>query len=452
MKGNNMWKFIVVILVVGILTYLAFAGLTINGVKYIKSAYDIRTGIDIRGGVSAKLYPPDTLKRKPTSDELDTVVSLINHRLDRKGILDKNVVADKVNGIVIVDIPWKANETNYDPDALINETIQMAKLTFWEVVPDAKGKYTEEGTNSTYNRVGDKPILEGIDVKDASVQTDNTTGNVGVTLDLKSSGVDKFAAATTRLAPTRGQIGIFMDESLISAPSVNEPITNGSASITGNFDAKTAGDLADKIRSGNLPYQLVARQVNNISPTLGQNALEVSVYAMIVALILVWLFMLLYYRLPGMLANIALLGHTVLQLLFISWTGITITLPGIAGIILTIGMGVDANVIIFERIKEELRNGKTLRAAIDVGFRRAFSAVFDANMTTLIAAAVLFKFGSGPIQSFAITLGLGVILSFVTAVTASRIMLKSAADLDIAKHHWLYGVKTGKNDVKEARV
>jgi preprotein translocase subunit SecD len=150
--------------------------------------------------------------------------------------------------------------------------------------------------------------------------------------------------------------------------------------------------------------------------------------------------MIFYYRLPGLIASIALVLHTVLELLALSWTHIIVTLPGIAGLILTVGMAVDANVIIFERIKDEIKNGKTLHAAIDVGFKRAFSAVLDSNITTLISAVVLWKFGTGPIQSFAYTLGIGVVLSFITAVTASRIMLKSIQDIEVAKHHWLYGV------------
>jgi len=150
--------------------------------------------------------------------------------------------------------------------------------------------------------------------------------------------------------------------------------------------------------------------------------------------------MLLYYRLAGLLANIALLAHTVLELLALSWTGITLTLPGIAGVILTIGMGVDANIIIFERIKEEIKNGKTLKTGIDLGFKRAFPAIFDANMTTLISAVILYIFGTGPIKSFAITLGLGVALSFLTAVVITRMLVKSVSGLDVAKNHKLYGV------------
>ena len=149
--------------------------------------------------------------------------------------------------------------------------------------------------------------------------------------------------------------------------------------------------------------------------------------------------MLAYYRLPGIFASIALLGNTVFQILAISWLNLSLTLPGIAGIILTIGMAVDANVIIFERIKEELKSGKTLRASIDLGFKRAFAAIFDANITTLIVAFVLLRFGSGPMVSFGYTLAIGVILSFLTAISASRIMLKAVSNVDIAKNHSLYG-------------
>ncbi len=263
-------------------------------------------------------------------------------------------------------------------------------------------------------------------------------------MKLKKDGATRFAEATGRLIGK--PIAIFMDDQLISAPTVQAHITGGEATISiggqnGSEEQKAeAANLAGLIKSGSLPFKLEAKQVNNISPTLGASALSVSLLAFVVAFILICLFMIIYYRLPGFVASIALFLHTILEILFLSWLGITITLPGIAGLILTIGMAVDANVIIFERIKDELRSGKTLHAAIDVGFKRAFSAILDGNVTTLIAAAVLLKFGTGPIQSFAYTLGIGVILSFITAVTATRIMLRTISDLDLAKHKWLYGV------------
>ncbi len=436
MRGNNGVKFFAVIITIAILTYLSIYGANIPGLGRIPSAYDIRTGTDIQGGVHAILYAVKQDQTPPTDKELETARVIIGKRLDYKGVLDRIVTTDNVNGRIIVEIPWKKGEKDFNPQAAIDEIGKTALLTFQEVdetKKDDKGAYLPTG----------KIVVQGTDIVDARPEPNSQKGGMQVALTLSKDGAVKFEEATGRLVGK--PIAIFMDNQLISAPIVNERIPSGNAVITlGNKNAKTAAaeasDLAATIRSGALPFKLEAKQVNSISPTLGENALGVSVSAAIVAFILVSLFMLFYYRLPGILAIVALIGHTVIQLLVFSWLHLTLTLPGIAGIILTIGMGVDANVIIFERIKEELRNGKTLRAAIDVGFKRAFKAVFDANMTTMIAALILLYFGTGPIQGFAYTLGLGVLLSFLTAVTASRIMLKSVADIDIAKHHWLYGV------------
>jgi len=272
---------------------------------------------------------------------------------------------------------------------------------------------------------------------DTGIATDPQTGSVNVVLKLNGEGKEKFAEATGRLLYK--PIAIFMDDQLIVAPTVQDQITQGEAVITGQRDAKEAGELAATIKAGALPFRLVAKEINSITPSLGEGALRVTINAGIFAFILVFLFMLLMYRLPGFLANIALFGLVVVQLAAIVWLRISLTLPGIAGIILSIGMGVDANVVIFERIKEELKSGKTLKASIDLGFKRAFTAIMDSNVTTLISAVVLYLLGTGPIKGFAVTLFTGVMLSFFTAVTASRIMLKSVSDLDIAKNRWLYG-------------
>lgn len=430
MRGKNGVKFLLVIVVIGILTYLGLQGATIGDFK-IPSAYDIRPGIDIQGGVHATLYAMKQDGSKPTDKELESAKVVIGKRLDGKGVMDRNITIDKVNSRIIVEIPFKKGETDFNPQTAIDEIGKTALLTFQEV---DESKVDKNGNYLPTNKI----VIEGKMVNDAKPETNSQTGQIDVGLKLNDEGAKKFDEATARLIGKK--IAIFMDDQLISAPVVQSRISGGSAVITGQRTAQEAGELAATIRSGSLPFKLEAKEVNSISPTLGEGALKVSVSAGVLAFILVCLFMLAYYRLPGILANIALLAHTMIQLLVISWLGWTMTLPGIAGIILTIGMGVDANVIIFERIKEELRNGKTLRAAIDVGFKRAFTAILDANMTTLISAVVLFIFGTGPIQSFAYTLGLGVLLSFVTAVTVSRIMLKSVSDLDVAKHHWLYGV------------
>lgn len=437
MRGNNGVKFFTVILVIGLLTYLALCGATVFGFK-IPSAYDINLGIDVKGGVHAVLLGKHNDGSLPTEKEMDTAKMIIMNRLDGQGITDKNITTDNATGRIVVEIPWKQGEKDFDPQKTIDDAVKTAFLTFREV------DSTKVDKSGEYLPLDDKIILQGNDIVDAQPELDQQNGGYEVSLKLSDAGAKKFAEATARLVGK--PIAIFMDSKLISAPNVQTAITDGSARITlGSSDPTSskleAKNLASTIRAGALPFQMESVEVNSISPQLGQNALNVSVQAGMVALILVWVFMLLYYRLPGMLANIALLAHTVIQLLVISWLNMmNLTLPGIAGVILTIGMGVDANIIIFERIKEEIRNGKTLRAAIDVGFKRAFSAILDANMTTLISAIVLYIFGYGPLKGFAYTLGLGVVLSFLTAVVVSRIMLKSVSDLNIAKHHWLYGV------------
>jgi len=434
MKGNNGIKFFLVIVVIAVLTYIAAVG-NFFGIP-IKGAMDIRQGIDINGGIDATLYAIKSDNSKPTQDDLDTARTIIDKRLNKLGILDRELTTDVTAGRIVLRIPWKPGETNYNPDSALKEIGKTALLTFQEVDEtklDSVGNYLPTG----------KIVLQGIDVVDAKPQPDMENGGTSVSLTLSNEGKKKFAEATARLVGKF--IAIYMDDIFVSAPRVETAIPNGEARITlGGTDKSAqsaeAKDLADTIRSGALPFKLEAKMVNAISPLLGKAALQICIRAGIVAFILVCLFMIGYYRLPGILACIALLGHTVMQLLFISWTEITLTLPGLAGIILTVGMGVDANIIIFERIKEELRSGKTLKAAIDVGFKRAFTAILDANMTTLIAAVVLLLFGTGPMIGFGYTLGIGVALSFLTAVTVSRIMIKSVADLDIAKHHWLYGV------------
>jgi len=454
MKGNNAVKFIVVIAVIAILTWIAATGPTIFGQK-LKGMWDINKGVDIRGGVRATLSAPNGTK--PTSDQMDTLKAIIRNRLDSSNIFDAQITPERNNTRLSIEIPWAQNEKDYDPQKLINKTIQTALLTFRyvdEKKKDANNQYLplEDVKDKNGKIITKNIILQGNDIKGAGVETNTQTGKIDVTLQLDAAGTKKFAVATAKLAPTHGIIAIFMDEKLISYPGVNTEIPDGNAIIEGNFTTSEAKDLAATIRSGALPFKLNILQVDSISSLLGENAFNVSVIAMGVALLLVWVFMLVKYRLMGILANIALLAHTVIQVLFISWMGISVTLPGIAGIILTIGMGVDANIIIFERIKEELRSGKTLRASVDVGFKRAFTAVFDANMTTLISAVILYMFNSGPIKSFAITLIVGVVLSFLTAVIVSRIMLKSVIDIDIAKHPWLYGVTLKAKEPKEVKA
>jgi preprotein translocase subunit SecD len=270
-----------------------------------------------------------------------------------------------------------------------------------------------------------------------------------VQLILTASAAAQFSEVTGRLYATEGIIAIYLDDKQIIAPSVSAQITNGQAYITGNRTAQEASELAAVIQAGALPFKLVSRQTSIISPLLGEKALTVTVYAGIIAFLIICLFMIVFYRLPGLLSCIALLFLGITELSFMGWTGIALTLPGIAGIILSLGMGVDANVIIYERIKEEIRTGKTIGAAIDQGFHRAFSAILDSNITTIIVAVVLIWLGSGPIRGFGITLLLGVALSFFTAITVSRILQHATLELG-ALSTWWYGVPKSQIAAKAA--
>jgi len=437
MKDNRAFKFFAMLVVIAILCFLAFLGLGPEDGRIIKGAGEIRTGIDIRGGISAIMVPdyPEGTEGRNVAEDLASARSIMELRLDAQGIFDKNINVDATNNRIIIDIPWAQNETNFDPRAAIDELGSTGRLTFREVSYEDAMLPLEQipATGSI--------ILDGEDLKTASQSQHPQTGFYNVDLELKDSGVEKFAEATGRMI---GQfIGIFIDDECISAPRVNTRINTSQFYIEGNFSLEEAKALADKIRFGALPVPLKPVSVDAISAQLGQGALDVAVKAGIVAFVLICLFMIAYYRLPGLLASLALLALVSLQILFLSNTGISLTLPGIGGIILSMGMGVDANVIIFERIKEELRSGRTLRASIESGFKRAFVAIMDSNVTTIIVAVVLFIMGTGPVKGFGVTLGLGVVLSFITAVTITKALIKNITAFGFARNRKLYGVKEG---------
>jgi len=444
MKGNYGIKSLFLILIIGLLTYISIAGLVIQGtnIDIPKVSENIRYGIDIRGGVRAVLTAPADVN--PTDEQMEAAKQVVENRLDFQKVYDRTVLLEKNNKRIIVEIPWRQDEKEFDPNKAINELGMTAQLTFREV---DKEKVDENGN---YLPLDDKIILKGDDVVKAAPETNPNTGKIYVALKLSSEGAKKFEEATGRLVGE--PLAIFMDEQLISAPTVREKISGDSAVIEisnadPNAAIKEATELANTINAGALPFKLEAVQIESISPTLGKSALDVILRAGLIAGILVILFMLLYYRLPGIIADIALIFQIVTQVLIISSVGMSLTLAGIAGIILTIGMGVDANVIIYERIKEEIRAGKTVKAAIDAGFDRAFAAIFDGNITTLIVAVVLYFLGSGPIQSFAFTLGLGVLLNFITAIVISRTFLRAVSSYKITKSRWLYGVRGGNSNV-----
>ena len=452
MKTNKSVFFIVFILI------LAFAASTVFGVRnqygdltttYIKGLKDIRLGIDIQGGVDVTFAPADE-EIDASRAQLEAVEEVMKARLVSLGINDYEVYMDESNDKVIVRFPWQTGESNFDPQAAVKELGDTAKLQF------RKGYNYTSSTDDEGNVTitpGGEVVLEGTDVEEAYVtmETDsngNQTGGYAVALSLKESGKEAFRVATQGAvnqeadyldisgSQSRYVISIWMDTNCISYPSVNSVISGGQATITGDFDYDAAKALADKINGGALPFNLVTEQFKTISPSMGNGALQIMMLSGAIALILIMIYMIAMYRLPGFVASIALIGQVAGTLAVTSgWFGFedsnTLTIPGIAGIILAIGMGVDCNIITGERIKEELRLGKTIRASVDAGYKRAFTAILDSNITTMIAAVVLYLLGTGTIRGFAITLGLGVIVSMFTVLVVSRFLLKQLVGMNI---------------------
>ncbi|MDQ2087228.1 protein translocase subunit SecD [Herbivorax sp. ANBcel31] len=444
MKAGDKVKSVLIVIVIVLLTYIAVAGISIPALnlKLDNVEESMRFGIDIRGGVRAILVPPEDVV--PTDEEMDSVVRIMELRLDNRQILDRTVTTERATGRVIVEIPWSRGETSFDPHSAVEELGDTALLTFQEVDEDSVDP--ETGDYLPTGRI----VIEGDDVEGARPAF-GEDGRMDVALELNREAGEAFQEATERLM--NEPIAIFLDDEFISAPVVGSVIPAGTeARITlSGFREETreeANRLSALISAGALPFSLTTDQgeVRSISPELGERALEVSVTAGMFAILFIWLFMILVYRIPGVISSIALLGQVVFLLLIVAASNIPLTIAGIGGIILTVGMSVDANVIIFERIKEEIRAGKTMQASIDIGFKRAITAVLDGNITTLIAAVVLFMLGTGTIKSFAFTLGAGVIFNFLTAVFITRVLLRTVAGTGPKKSHWLYGVKGGSSN------
>ncbi|MBQ8588525.1 MAG: protein translocase subunit SecD [Clostridia bacterium] len=403
-------------------TYTAIFGVSIGSFN-VPSASDMRFGIDIRGGVEATYFPKD-YEGVPSAGELDSAKLIMEERCDAQNILDREITVNRENGSILVRFPWKSDEAEFNPEKAIAELGETALLTF----RDPQGNI----------------LLEGKNVKNAMSQYDQQTGQQVVALEFDSEGAKLFEQATEKLVGS--SMAIYMDDMMISNPRVEEKITGGQAVITGMENAEEAGELASKINSGSLPFSLESKNYNAISPIMGTGALDVMVYAGIIAFIIICLFMIIKYRLPGFVAAFALTLQVACQLLALSVPQFTLTLPGIAAVILSIGMGVDANIITAERIREEIACGKSVRAAIDAGFHKAFSSVFDGNITVIIVAIILMIFGSGTMLSFGYSLLTGVILNFLCGVLTSKLMMKSLSNYEKLRKPGFFG--NGKKSEK----
>ena len=463
-KKGKSWPLFVVAILIVVFSLTAILGVSYQygdtKNTYVKGASDIRFGIDIRGGVDVTFMPANDMDA--TDEQLSAAKTVIEDRLVGLGITDYESYTDTNKDRIIVRFPWKTGESDFNPQTAIDEIGTTAKMVF------RKGS-TADG----------EEILSGDDVTSATVGYNETEGWV-VQLRFSTQGSAAFADATTELAGGSTPISIWLDDKSISIATVNEAITNGEAIIKGNFTQESASSLANQINSGSLPFALSAESYSTISPTLGAKSLEVMVLAGIIAFIIVAVLMIARYRLPGTIAVISLAGQVAATLAVVSgyfpaFSGSTLTLPGIAGIILGIGMGVDANVITAERIKEELAKNKTLDGAVNSGFKMGLTPIIDGNVTIVIVAALLMgAFGptdgfwakvfnpifwwfgpstAGTIYSFGFTLLTSVLLNFVFGVGATRVMIRGATHCKALRNPVLYGgKKQGGADYKTPAI
>lgn len=451
---------------------VAFLGIGDN--QYVGIG-NIKLGLDLAGGVSITYQAQE---ENPTSDQMEGALAIINNRLSSLGyteaqafIQNGNRIRVEIPGVsdaneavkqigktamlTFVGVDWnditKAGLTDEYVDPLTQKVLeelnsQGSSASYSESTVRSNVKeylssagsalyYFPEETGEIVQKAIDqgiaKVVLEGEDVASASAQHGPTSSSGAaedyVKLELNSSGRDKFKEATETYK--NKYIAIRLDQTIVSMPSVNVVISDGTAIITGMDSAEEAKQLAADIRGGALPVQLEDIEHNSVGATLGQDALATSMTAAVIGFILVLLFMIIIYRIPGLVASLSLIFYISAELLLINLLDITLTLPGIAGIILSIGMAVDANIVIFARINEELRSGRGLRASVASGFKKALSAIVDGNVTTLIAAAVLWFLGSGTVQGFALTLALGIVISMFTALVLANLLLKNTVEV-----------------------
>lgn len=427
MKKKSIISLCIVILAAVLLNYVGFFGYSLGTHKYGGVFYEekideatgaviddtkggIKKGIDLAGG-SVITFQAE--KENPSDAEMDIAEAIFDTRLQSAGYTEARISRDD-SGKITVEIP-----SVFDTDSAANILGKVAELTF----TDADGNVVLDGAT---------------DVKNAEAKYGQTSENGPassyVELTFNQPAVAKFADAT-RAAAARAEgenyIAIKLDEEVVSQPRVSEEINSDTCVISGSFTQAEAQELANLIKSGQLPFALTKISQETVGAELGDDALPKSLQAAAIGIILIMLFMIFMYRLPGFLADIALAVYIGIMVLILGLFRINLSLSGIAGIVLSIGMAVDANCIIFERIKEEMAIGKTIKASVEAGFNKAFSAILDSNITTIITCIVLYMSGVGAVTGFAITLGIGVVVSMFTAIVVTKMLLKSMVGLGL---------------------
>lgn len=413
MRWSKVGALVVVAALVALAVTLSVApGLAKNQYtkNYLPLTKWINLGLDLQGGVHVVIEAKDTEEAKVTPEAMKQLKAVLENRVNQFGVSEP-VVQQQGERRMIIELAGIK-----DPEEAVNTMVKTAFLEF----KDPEGNV----------------VVTGKDLEDAQ-EAKNPNGSNVVNLSFKPEGAKKFAQATT--ANVNRPISIILDGEVLQTPKVTEPITGGKAEITGYSTLEDAHKIAILLRSGALPVKVEVMEKRTVGPALGADSLAKSKHAGVVGVTAILVFMLMYYRLPGLVASFSLIIYSLIVLWVSAGFHVTMTLPGIAGFLLSLGIAVDANVIIFERIKEELRSGKSLRAAIDAGFKRGFVAVFDSNATTVLAAAVLLFLGTGPIKGFAVNLIIGIAASMFTAISVTRWLLHLVAAANFIKSPKYFG-------------
>ncbi len=450
-RGKGILSLLLVFLAIAVISIVAIFGI---GPNKIGSVQDVKLGLDLAGGVSITY---ETAKKNPTQEEMNDTIYKMQLRAQEEST--ESAVYQEGNNRINVDIPdiTDANE--------VLERLGKAGTIYFIYGESEKGIQNIQYNNATNSYeltrtmaeiIADGDVvIDGTDIANSeAVYYQDELGSINymVKLTLNASGKTKFAKGSTYATQYyntidandyRGCIAIVYDNNVVSAPRVKSAITDGVATIDGQEDMKEAQDLASVIRIGALPLELTQLRSTVVGAKLGAEAINTSLLAGAIGFVLILLFMICWYRVPGLASSIALVLYIGLVILCINIFEVTLTLPGIAGIILSVGMAVDANVIIFQRIREEIGTGKTVRSAMKLGFHKALSAIIDGNVTTLIAAVVLYLLGSGPVKGFAITLAIGIIVSMFTALFVTKYILRAFYDLGLDKEKY-YGIQKQK--------
>ncbi len=408
----------------------------------INNPFTITEGLDLQGGLRVLLAPKDPKDPTATTENMQTTRNVIESRVNGLGLKEPSIrlITTNSNPAIAVDLP----HFNGNEEDAVNTLLRTGKLEFWLTgTTTLPQNQAFDPSQYTQDNPGGKPWFTGRDLDPSALQVgqDPQTNAYLIEFKMQGDAINKFASFTQ--TNVQKAMTVTLDRSVITSATIQSAIT-GNGQITGRFTQKSAQDIVNNLKYGALPVTLTKISEETISPTLGDEAIRKSLLAGAIGIGIVMLFMLLYYRLPGLLADIALVLYSILTFAIFKLLGVTITLAGIAGFILSIGMAVDANVLIFERIKEELRAGRTLAAAIDMGWKRAWPSIRDSNSSTLITCAVLYGFGSNfgatIIVGFAITLFLGVIVSMFTAIVVTRTLLNLLVPTGVINHPALFGL------------